>query len=1570
MLTLSELYKDPTCYTERKPRKRKEHCLEFDKSDAPIQKCPLSKLDVYPKEIIFKGFEINQVYRKPIQITNSGRQTSRFEVLQLPVDSEFYFDLTKPKSSLASGMSATVQVSLKATNVNDKRGTLSILVENGPTLYVSLRAFRETPKLTVTGKELTFYPQNGVIDVGNFFVGSYNVMDACFQHEGAAARYFVLSELDWLTDTRSRGSLPTTKLYLESFTFEPSYFHVKNGTKFIAPLEFNPAHCGVLSEKVVILCDNGSSNTVTFQGHGVKLARSHIDLEGVEQKKYILPVNADPDMDDASCEWFCDLGAVFTDNVIRSFTVHNVCPAKNRFSYEWRLEPIHCKGRTSIPTSNVSITPACGMFTHGTSVQFQMSFKIPGDMYDEAGFVARLFCCLPRESICYSDFNPKTTDESILDNNETVLAEENTDLDITSSDPSFLIPSSAGPDCVCMASIEFWLDCRRDIAISLNPCYIDFQAPLTLNKETRVQLLVRNECSHELTCQWLWETDKKRIKIKMIPKRFKLGPFEEKPIDIRIKPLVNEPFKLRILCVIEENPQYKLELNIRGNVTIGEIKVEEDIVNYGCVKQGDHVEVRMEFKNYIKGETVWHLFKVEESNPVCDLHQDHFPTVSDSEFMQCLSSRAIVEEIVTEESDTNHTKQAQNQSCMDICKKKRRTVGDLIDEFKSLYSVMCKSDEQKVENTSIVNKGSNQKDKREETKYIDDKEYSENGQLEILSDFLKCHMSQAASKIFDSNLHGHIYEGLKAIYTGYLSPNNVLDNPSTFNFTSECPALEYKLFELRVEDFNQHVLVIADFCPPLVDLEPTMLDVGFRYVNDRSVHQVTLVNHTRCSWKYCWGQPVGIDDSKLKMTVDKQHGVLNPEHTETITLSLEPFRILTAEEFYVPCLVEGSKEPLRLSIKVKVDVLSLTIRWDTYNETSMSFHWPDDRLYTNKIDWCGLEVLQMCTRTIYREPSTPILESRSVQENFSLSRSDFVISSMDFNFDKSAENIQKTQPIEEKIHEENQENLSLNASSVQFGGLLLYEQYKGIFSEFLHFENVHYKVPTKQTITVTNPTENACKFRVRVGCFKSKKKGTKVSQYVIPTKRTSSLWEDMVDGDKGLVISVEDTKLEVTNGQADIDVWVYATTWGLYMDTLTLEFECLPVFHIPISVSIKYPPVHLTVPKCFQSRHQPVFDFSPISYGSADSFISIPVENTSGVPLKIFWAAYDEEEQKQWPSSVALDSINPKDSAEVQQLIPRKSATQAFYVEDNAHLMQLNVIDRKDMLPVHFNTNLIRQESSLFEGFISGYIWVDPTQVDTRGVHRESKHIGGRLHAMTGKTSLTFTQYTREARIFNFHMRHIVSSGGVERVKTFDLHNLHAFVTTCNLTTRPPFSIIQVVIAGISLDPEQPFRVPPHETVSIIVRCIITKEYVQKLNLQHVSDNKLAPIVCKQPLQALYNTDIASLSLEAHITQPDIHLSTQALHFPPVYIGQSNTKLVHVEITDGDTKDVQMPSQQPESPFSFRMLKGSKRALSIAFKFAPKGRHRYKETFEFKTYTVTKTLEVTGAGTEDQKYQI
>ncbi|KAI4460409.1 deleted in lung and esophageal cancer protein 1 [Holotrichia oblita] len=116
----------------------------------------------------------------------------------------------------------------------------------------------------------------------------------------------------------------------------------------------------------------------------------------------------------------------------------------------------------------------------------------------------------------------------------------------------------------------------------------------------------------------------------------------------------------------------------------------------------------------------------------------------------------------------------------------------------------------------------------------------------------------------------------------------------------------------------------------------------------------------------------------------------------------------------------------------------------------------------------------------------------------------------------------------------------------------------------------------------------------------------------------STLWDDQIV-DNGIVIRTDQTKNVIGNHeQVEIDVWVYANTWGLYLDEILIDISGLTPFCASLLVEVVGSPI--AIPMAQNSiRQEATIRFGTVPYKSKKVKRRLKVVNTSVVPLTVSW---------------------------------------------------------------------------------------------------------------------------------------------------------------------------------------------------------------------------------------------------------------------------------------------------------------------------------------------------------------
>ncbi|KRT79609.1 hypothetical protein AMK59_7462, partial [Oryctes borbonicus] len=114
----------------------------------------------------------------------------------------------------------------------------------------------------------------------------------------------------------------------------------------------------------------------------------------------------------------------------------------------------------------------------------------------------------------------------------------------------------------------------------------------------------------------------------------------------------------------------------------------------------------------------------------------------------------------------------------------------------------------------------------------------------------------------------------------------------------------------------------------------------------------------------------------------------------------------------------------------------------------------------------------------------------------------------------------------------------------------------------------------------------------------------------------STAWEDLIAAN-GIVIKIEQTKNSIgAYENIKIDVWVYANTWGLYLDEIVIDISQLTPFCASLLVEVVGLPVEFPIAQN-SIRKDPTIRLGVVSYFVGNVKRKLKVVNISAVAISV-----------------------------------------------------------------------------------------------------------------------------------------------------------------------------------------------------------------------------------------------------------------------------------------------------------------------------------------------------------------
>ncbi|XP_011633332.1 uncharacterized protein LOC105424679 isoform X1 [Pogonomyrmex barbatus] len=223
-----------------------------------------------PNSVEFRNCESNKLYRKVIMLQNVSTSSARFQLVARP--SSRFTIMIKSKGqtgNIPPGMYIKLIVFFRCDILNEPEEMLVINVQQGRSVIVTLRGYREPPLLRVISIPYSQYPSKNLqtmvrnmeipfrqtnscaeftdissnadistenvtryrklksFDCGKCLVGEQTTLPLKIKNVGSEGRFFIMSEIDWCS-MHIEDVDNNNMLILPSFAMWPVHFTLKS----------------------------------------------------------------------------------------------------------------------------------------------------------------------------------------------------------------------------------------------------------------------------------------------------------------------------------------------------------------------------------------------------------------------------------------------------------------------------------------------------------------------------------------------------------------------------------------------------------------------------------------------------------------------------------------------------------------------------------------------------------------------------------------------------------------------------------------------------------------------------------------------------------------------------------------------------------------------------------------------------------------------------------------------------------------------------------------------------------------------------------------------------------------------------------------------------------------------------------------------------------------------------------------------------------------------------------------------------------------------------------------------
>ncbi|KZC04785.1 Deleted in lung and esophageal cancer protein 1 [Dufourea novaeangliae] len=423
-------------------------------------------------------------------------------------------------------------------------------------------------------------------------------------------------------------------------------------------------------------------------------------------------------------------------------------------------------------------------------------------------------------------------------------------------------------------------------------------------------------------------------------------------------------------------------------------------------------------------------------------------------------------------------------------------------------------------------------------------------------------------------------------------------------------------------------------------------------------------NFSENSLAYSWGEANGSDKAMVKLCVCPENGVVGAKSTEEMKITLVPVKEGIVQYLHVPCFVGDSQRIVLLAIECSIDPLRVTFylplsnpeifEWET-NFTRIEWRVDSLRMALDTADLTkrGMKLLDRYKTRDERELMNTNLDQGDVLKDASAgpSVSDAEESGVESSLSTRTSEIIKMSDFATEELERTEDNIS-PGHVVPFHETTLPAPTQPVVIEFL---GLSLQKAVKKTFVIKNETPIPTSFRIwmknfypiQCHCENQTRKDNIKLIYKQAFGHNKSIVEETLcrvkQPDAGVVIYVDPLSSDLDPFQAvSVDVYVFADTWGVYVDELDINITGLPRYTLAICVQVVDPPISLSIAQP-NSTSLPVIKYGTEEIGNRLMSRKIYLKNTSVVPVAIDWHVFliQPTRTQTLPFNVILDVCTP-----------------------------------------------------------------------------------------------------------------------------------------------------------------------------------------------------------------------------------------------------------------------------------------------------------------------------------------
>ncbi|XP_050492198.1 uncharacterized protein LOC126874321 isoform X1 [Bombus huntii] len=378
----------------------------------------------------------------------------------------------------------------------------------------------------------------------------------------------------------------------------------------------------------------------------------------------------------------------------------------------------------------------------------------------------------------------------------------------------------------------------------------------------------------------------------------------------------------------------------------------------------------------------------------------------------------------------------------------------------------------------------------------------------------------------------------------------------------------------------------------------------------------------------------------MKLCVCPEKGEVLARGTKKIEITITPLSEGIVQSLFIPCFVGDSRKMIMLGIECFIESLYVIFYFPLNDDTPLLMNnfvkvkWRADSLKL-ALDMAGKSRQHMKLLDKYKKREERELMNTNLDQGEVLKDASAGPSMQEVAVDESGEqpflSTRTSEIIKMSNITENDNYLVSSGSIVPF-----HEKFLPLVTQpvVIEFPGLSLRTVQKKTFIIKNETSIPTNYWLRIKNFypimcscKWKSQEDRIRFiYKRVFSRRKELIEDTLCKVKqpgsGMVVYVDPLNSDIGPFKAmPVDIYVFADTWGYYVDELEINIAGLPQYTIGICVQVVGSPISLSISDRNESNI-PIIRYGMVAVGSRLHGRKISLTNTSAIPIIIDWHTF------------------------------------------------------------------------------------------------------------------------------------------------------------------------------------------------------------------------------------------------------------------------------------------------------------------------------------------------------------